>query len=118
MEMAQAFYVEQDCVFNFKGKAFKASGVIVTDQWLVAYPGKTGVLNDWHGQPIGTWRATASWATPRSWVGSRMFQIEATVNGRVYTGRGYGVDMLYRGKLKAGKPNRLPRDIHAIKESE
>lgn len=32
-----------------------------------------------------------------------MLQIEATVDGVTYTGRGFGEDMVYRGKRKANQ---------------
>lgn len=90
-------YIEQDCTF----KGFEAGGAVVTPDYIVAYPKADGVLGDWHGNPIGTWRTVASWPTPRSYVASRMLQIEATVDGVVYTGRGAGVSMIYKGKRKA-----------------
>lgn len=47
----------------------------------------------WTGLPIGTCRAVSSWPTPRSCIGSRMYQFHATIGGRDYTGRGYGEGM-------------------------
>ena len=93
-------YVERDCAISLRGTAYTA-GAIVTPDYLVAYPAANGVLTDWHGAAIGTWRATSTWRTPRSFVSSTMHQIEAKVNGMVYTGRGAGVGMIYRGKRKA-----------------
>mgnify|MGYP001597488888 CR=1 FL=1 len=89
-------YIEKDC--NFKG--IKAGGAIVTQDRIIAYPKENGILGDWHGNPIGTWRETARWWVKSKWRGLSMFQIEATVNGVVYTGRGLGVGMIFMGKAK------------------
>lgn len=96
-------YIERDCTFTHEGRTFEAGGAVVTPDSIVAYPGRDGVLTDWHGAILGTWRATSSWRTPHSFVSSRMYQIEANVRGVVYTGRGCGVGMVFRGKRKAGQ---------------
>jgi hypothetical protein len=93
-------YVETDCVFEVEGHKYEADGAVVTPDRIVAYPGENGRLNDWHGNPIGTYRIVSTWRTPRSYVSSTMHQIEATVNGIVYTGRGAGTGMIYTGKRK------------------
>jgi hypothetical protein len=74
---------------------------------LVAYVGKTigdgmGLdkhgptsrreLTDWHGNKLGTCFLSSSWPV-RSYIGSRMYQIYARVNGVDYTGRGFGEGM-------------------------
>ena len=82
------------------GVHVEAVGAVVTPDVIVAYPGTGGVLGDWHGNRIGSWEQVASWPV-HSWMGSRMFQIEALVDGVLYTGRGFGVGMIYRGKRKA-----------------
>ena len=74
---------------------------MTTPNYLVAYPGPNAVLQDWHGNAIGTWRSVTSWRTPRSFTADRMYQIEATVNGVTYTGRGGGVGLIFRGRRKA-----------------
>ena len=89
--------------FTFEGRTFEANGASVTEERIVAYPKEgpcsdRGPLGDCKGNVIGTWQATSSWRTPRSFVGSRMYQILATVQGRTYTGRGYGVGMIYTGR--------------------
>ena len=94
-------YVEKNCCIEHEGRKFCAGGAVVTPAHIVAYPGKGGILNDWHGNPIGTWRTVSRWPI-HSWIGSYMHQIEATVNGTLYTGRGFGEGMLYRGKVKKG----------------
>lgn len=95
-------YMEKDCIITFKNQQFTAGGAIVTNDFIMAYPADNNILNTWHGDPIGTWRPVASWPI-RSWMGSTMYQIEATVDGIVYTGRGFGVGMWYKGKRKVGK---------------
>ncbi len=101
-------YVEPDCTITHRGRAYEAGGAVVTDDTLVAYPkfdrevvGALGTLCNWHGIPIGTCRIAAKWPTPRSWFSSHAYQIEAHVGGRIYTGRGAGSDMIYRGRLTA-----------------
>ena len=72
-------YVETDCAVTFEGRTFEAGGAVVCQDWVVAYPGSGGVLQDWHGRPLGTWREVASWRLPR-WSpigGDVMRQIEA-----------------------------------------
>jgi len=94
-------YIEQDCTVIHEGKSYTVGGAAVMPERIVGYPGENGVLNDWHGNPIGTWRAVSTWQTPRSYMSSTMSQIEAAVDGVTYTGRGAGVGMIYRGKRKA-----------------
>lgn len=93
-------YVESDCTIVHNGREFTAGGAFVTAESIVAYPAANGVLTDWHGRPIGTWRAVATWQTPRSYLSPTMSQIEARVGGRVYTGRGAGEGMIFRGRAK------------------
>jgi hypothetical protein len=73
---------------------------VVTPDLITAYPDKDGVLNDWKGNPLGTWRATSTWRTPRSFFSDTMSQIEATVDGVTYTGRGAGIGMVFNGRRK------------------
>jgi hypothetical protein len=96
-----ATYVERDCTVTFEGRTFESGGAFVSDAHIVAYPADGGVLQDWHGNAIGTWRATSSWRTPRSFVSSRMYAIRAHVDGRTYVGRGAGVGMIFRGRRVA-----------------
>jgi hypothetical protein len=94
-------YIEKDCAFTHEGRTFESGGAVVTPDYIIAYPSKNGVLTDWHGEPLGTWKAVATWETPYSGISSTMSQIEAVVNGVTYTGRGAGEGMIYRGKRKA-----------------
>lgn len=93
-------YVERDCCIEHEGRKFCSGGAVVTQSHVIAYPGKDGILNDWHGKQIGTWRAKSSWRV-HSFMGTHMYQIEATVDGVRYTGRGFGEGMIYKGKRKA-----------------
>lgn len=95
-------YIETDCIVEHEGRSFEAGGAIVTPDVIVAYPSKDGVLTDWRGKPLGTWRATRSWRV-RSYMGSRMYQISATVNGAHYTGRGFGEGMSFNGRRVASE---------------
>lgn len=49
-------------------------------------------LNDWGGNRIGTCYLSNSWRV-NSYIGTRMFQIYAWVDGKEYTGRGFGRGM-------------------------
>lgn len=90
-------YIEQDCTFEHEGRKFTAGGAVVFDTALIAYPGANGILNDWHGKPLGAWRALSSWRV-NSYIGSRMYSIECRVNGIRYVGRGFGEGMSLRAK--------------------
>lgn len=52
-------------------------------------------LTDFHGAQIGTCTLATSWRV-NSYIGSRMYQIYARVDGRDYTGRGFGEGMSVR----------------------
>jgi len=86
---------------------------VVTPDRIVAYLGpdtgvpgaptirglREGILTDWHGTELGTYRITRTWRTPRSYVSSTMHQVYATVDGVTYTGRSAGVGMIFKGKV-------------------
>jgi len=95
-------YIERNCTIEHEGRTFESGGAVVTPEHVVAYPKAGGILGDWHGNPIGTWRMVATWNTPRSFVSGTMSQIEAVVSGVLYTGRGAGVGMIYKGRRKSG----------------
>ena len=105
-------YVETECTVEHNGRKFESGGAVVTPERIIAYPGKPigdGMgcdkfgptsrreLCDWHGNVIGTCVFASSWPV-RSYLGSRMYQIYATVNGVTYTGRGTGEGMAFSGK--------------------
>ena len=78
---------------------------------VIGYPtfpddhvGAVGAVTDWHGEPLGTARIVASWRLPRHcYISDRMFQIECVIDGVLYTGRGCGSSMIWKGKPKAVK---------------
>lgn len=95
-------FVEKNCVVEFQGRKFEAGGAVVTENYLVAYPDKNGRLNDWRGNQIGTWRVISSRPAVffgyRSCFSSRYFYMRATVNGVVYSLRGFGEGMVAKGR--------------------
>ena len=103
-------YLEKDCIFTHEGKSFKSGGAFVSPGYAIGYPkfdqdqaGAVGVMNDWHGNKLGTARIVSCWeTTPRRYISPRMYQIEATIDGVTYTGRGGGSGMIWRGKAKRG----------------
>ena len=64
--------------------------------------GAVRALTDWHGNRIGTCRLASSWKV-NSYIGSRMYQIYATVDGVEYTGRGFGTGMSVNLRPVKGK---------------
>jgi hypothetical protein len=46
-------YVETNCTIEMQGQKFESGGAVVTDQLIIAYTAKDGVLEDWHGNPLG-----------------------------------------------------------------
>lgn len=103
-------YIETDCTIQHAGKSFEAGGAVVTDNYIIAYPGDNGQLRDWHGKVIGKYRVTSSWPAIffgcQSWQGERMFAMRATVDGREYSLRGFGKGMVARGRaVKTRKGN-------------
>lgn len=59
-----------------------------------------GNVTDFHGEVIGTYRITATWKTPKSYVSDVFHQVEATVGGVVYTGWSAGAGMALSGRPK------------------
>jgi hypothetical protein len=68
---------------------------------IIGYP-VDGRMCDWHGKDLGPCRVVSSWRV-QSYVGTRMYQIEAVIDGIAYTGRGFGTGMAWRGKPKAAR---------------
>ena len=91
-------HIEQDCTVEHEGHKFTSRGAVVTPDIVIAYLGNNGVLTDWHGATIGTYRITSTWPTPRSYVSGAMHQVRAVVDGVTYTGRSAGIGLIYRGK--------------------
>jgi len=50
-------------------------------------------LTTFDGVVLGTCFLSKGWSMPRSFTGSTMYQIYARINGRDYTGRGFGENM-------------------------
>lgn len=98
-------FVETDCTFTHEGMAFTSGGAIVTDKYIVGYCSEDMKrLHTWHGEDLGPMCVVSSWRLPLScWLSDRMYQVEATVNGVVYTGRTTGGGMIARLKRKAGQ---------------
>ena len=98
-------------IFTHEGREFPSGGAFVSPTHAIGYPhfpgadrivGTCGEMRGWDGQRLGTCRVVARWHI-QSWVGSYMHQIEATIDGRTYTGRGMGEGMIWRGRVKASK---------------
>ena len=85
---------------ELEGREFSALGSVVCPDYLAAYLSKDNELTTWEGEVIGTWRKVASWRIPNGVWSNEMWQVEAIVEGRVFTGRSMGEGMLYRGKPK------------------
>lgn len=94
-------FIEENCTFVHKGRGFTSGGAAITEKYLVAYLGKAGVLTDWHGNEIGTYRIISTWKTPRSFLSSSMSAVHARVDGRLYKGRSAGEGMIFSGRLAA-----------------
>jgi hypothetical protein len=93
-------YIEQDCTIEHNGRKFTSGGAVVTDEHVIAYVGKrqpNGIrdLTDWHGNAIGICFITSTWPI-RSFMSSTMHQLQATIDGKAYTGRGMGEGMICR----------------------
>ena len=95
-------YIESDCTITYDGCTFESGGAAIFGDRAIAYL-STDMrrVTTWRGADIGPARVVSSWPMPRSWISSRQYQVEATINGRVYTGRTMGGGMLWCGKLKA-----------------
>lgn len=93
-------FVETACIFTHEGRNFEAGGAIVTPDFAIGYLGEKGILTDWHGRALGTFRYVSTWRTPRSYISSTMSQVEAVIDGITYTGRSAGKGMIWKGKRK------------------
>lgn len=95
-------FIEDVCTITHQGKLVIAGGAVVTDKYLIAYPDAKGVLKDWHGNQIGTYRVISSrpaiFFGRQSWIGSTYYYMRATVNGIQYSLRGFGEGMVAQGK--------------------
>lgn len=80
-------------VICHEGKEYAAGGGFVTAERATVYLGENGQITLWSGKPVGTYKITKTWRTPRSFVSS-MSQVYAWIDGRQYTGRSAGVGMV------------------------
>ncbi len=111
-------YIEQDCTITHEGRSFTAGGAVVTDNFITAYVGKASrtdlltnargwerPLTDWHGNRIGACKITSSWPIygKHGRTGDDMHQIYATVDSKLYTGRGMGEGMCCNLRRVKGK---------------
>lgn len=101
-------YIETACTVEFQGRKFASGGAVVADDYVIAYVGKKEngaprALTDWHGNRLGICYLTSNWPIRNGWVASRMYQIEAYINGVRYTGRGCGEGMVCRLRRAKGK---------------
>jgi hypothetical protein len=96
-------FIEQDCTIPHNGQAFTSGGAVVTDARIVAYLGEDGVLMDWCGHQIGTYRVVSTWKTPHmsSMMSAVHATVDATVDGKLYKGRSGGMGMVFMGKVSA-----------------
>lgn len=97
-----------------EGKEYSAMGAYISDNYVVGYISKAEPvenfphvtqhwLTTWQGEKIGRAYVVSTWRTPRSYLSSTMSQIEVNIAGKMYTGRGSGVGMIWKGKAKKGK---------------
>ncbi|MBI2770503.1 MAG: hypothetical protein HYX47_12830 [Burkholderiales bacterium] len=90
--------------FEFQGQTFFGAGTTLTEDRVAgAYLAADGLVKSAHGQPIGTYRVTTSWPTPRSWIASRRCHVRAIVKGRTYQGQSWGTGMLFNGRRLAAE---------------
>jgi hypothetical protein len=91
-------FVEQNCTIEHNGRTFEAGGAVITENRIVAYLGKNGVLTDWRGNAIGSYRIVSTWVTSRSYR-TEMNAVHARVDGKLFKGRSAGEGMVFIGKL-------------------
>lgn len=99
MQTAVATYIETDCTIKHEGREFTSGGAVVTDKFMTAYLSNDsdGILTDWHGKVIGSYRILSSWRI-HSWISDRMYSVECFVNGVRYVGRNCGKGMAINAK--------------------
>lgn len=103
----------EEGIVEHGGHKYAAAGAVVTPTHVVGYPKERGVgrgllLTSWSGKPLGEGRIVASWPCRGPggipcWQGPTIYQMEFIVDGRCYTGRGFGPGMIFRGRLKHGR---------------
>lgn len=98
-------------IITFNGKEYESGGAFHhpdSDIAIGYLSADETSITGWSGAPIGSARIVSMWDTPRSFLSSEMFQIEANIGGVIYTGRSAGSGMLWKGKRKAKQVFRAP----------
>lgn len=98
-------YIEQDCTIEHNGHKFTSGGAVVTDSHIVGYlrgpdsrVGDRGEFVSWRGEKLGTYVIISRWRVNNSWQSTHRIAARVFINGVVYSGRGFGSGMLFRGK--------------------
>jgi hypothetical protein len=105
--MQEPTYIETDCTITHNGRTFEAGGAVLTSDFALGYIVRAKdsnklILTDWHGKTLSeSVRLVSSWRI-NSALSDRMYQFEVTLNGVVFTGRGMGVGMVWKGRPKKG----------------
>lgn len=103
----------------FEGREFTEGGAYLSEDYAIGYlradPEGNLHIATWEGRPMGDAVAISSWRTPRSYVSSRMFQVEALIDGRRYTGRTAGCETIWRGRRKRGRVRSVDSQLAYIR---
>jgi hypothetical protein len=97
---------------TLEGRTFTSGGAHVDPERAVAYMADDlHSVKTWNGEIMGLAHVVASWIARTSFpLTTRMYQVEAHIDGRTYTGRTAGAGMLWRGRVK--RPG-TPQDAHS-----
>lgn len=104
--MISPVYNEGPATYTHQRRDFTCDGAHQTEEHIVGYMGKEGVLTNWQGEPIGRYTIESAWPTPAYHLSRKMYQLWVKANGRTYTGRSAGEGMLFRGKRIAAEKRR------------
>lgn len=99
-------YIEQDCIFEHEGHKYEAGGAYITDEFVIGYMNSDMTkINTWHGELItDNVKITSSWRMPwNCWISERQYQIKALINGKWFTGRTMGGQMIVKMRLCASE---------------
>lgn len=99
-------YVERNCVFEIQGKKFESGGACYDGQYARAYMSSDmKAVGTWQGEKLGDAKIVSCWQTPRSNLSYQSYQVEAMIDGVLYSGRTAGGGMAWNGKRKAKQPH-------------
>ena len=110
-------WIERDAVVPAAGGA--------TQEWAIGYMSSDMVrVTDWNGATLGMARVVTSWPMAGSCLSDRQYQVEAMIDGAVYTGRTLGAGMLWKGRVKRrqfsdrpeGKARRMERRAALVRK--